>query len=351
MLRSLLAVLLVLLLPGPARALDSATVTPAVAYVQGTGTALVTLRWTVQVTVPFDQTLTVTSGPGTLLAGALPPGTAGGTLRRTQRLTAGTHLIRFTERLRIDRTTARYILEGGPGSFTRIFTDTLTGTGVATVVLQGRASGSGGLTLQNLDLSFDDGADFRAVASGTALTARASVTTSGRGVIAGKWEIAGPEGGFRVLARDRATAGGPRRTVLESPPLPTGRPGSFRVRFSVDGDGTGGLGDEVLRYTVGSAEGVPGIALTSPAEGARLTGTTRFAWAPVSGAARYRIEFLGEVDLAPRAAVETTGQAATVRSFTLDRLAAGGALVWRVLALDGSGQEIARSSQRRIGGP
>jgi hypothetical protein len=351
MIRCLLALILTILLPVAARALDSATATPAVAYVQGTGTALVTVRWTVQVTVPFDQTVTVTSGPGTLVAGAAPPVAAGGTLRRTVRLTTGTHLIRITERLRIDRTAARLILEGGTGSFTRTFTDTLTGTGVATVALQGRASGSGGLTLQNLDLSFDDGSDFRAVDGGTALTARASITTSGRGVIQGKWEIAGPEGGFRTLARKTIPAGGPRRTLVESPLLPTDRAGSFRVRFSVDGDGEGGLGDEVIRYTVGSDDGLPGIGLTSPAEGARLSGNTRFAWGAVAGAARYRIEFLGEGDLRAQAAVETTGTAASVRSFTLDRLAQGGPLVWRVLALDASGREIARSPQRRIGGP
>jgi hypothetical protein len=351
MIRRLLALLILTLAPAPAAALDSASVTPATAYVQGTGTALVTVRWTVQITVPFDQTLTVTSEPGTLVAGSQPPVAAGGTLRRTLRLTAGTHQVRITERLRIDRTAARFILEDGSGTFTRIFTDTLTGTGVATVVLQGRTSGSGGLTLQNLDLSFDDGADFRAVRAGEALTARASLATSGRGLIRGKWEIAGPQGGFRTLSRVSLAAGGPKRSLIESPPLPTDRPGSFRLRFVIDGDGTGGLGDEVIFYTVGSGEGLPGIALMAPAEGAALGTRTRFAWSEVAGAARYRVEFLNETDTRALAAVETADPAAVIRSFTLDRLTDKGPLTWRVLALDAAGLEIARSPQRRIGGP
>jgi hypothetical protein len=71
----------------------------------------------------------------------------------------------------------------------------------------------------------------------------------------------------------------------------------------------------------------------------------------VAGAARYRIEFLSEADLQPLASVETTKTAATVRSFTLERLSTGALLVWRVVALDSQGRVIARSSQRRIAGP
>jgi hypothetical protein len=347
MIRRILALIFLMLAP-PALALDSATATPPTAYVQGTGTALVSIRWTVQVTVPFDQTLTVTSAPGTLVAGALPPQTAGGTLRRTLRLTAGTHQLRFTERLRIDRTTARYILEDGPGSFTRTFTDTLTGVGIATVVLEGRSSGSGGLTVQNLDLAFDDGSSFRLVDQGAALVARAAITTQGRGVIQGIWQIAGPQGGFRTLQRVTLTAGGSKRSLVESPPLPTDRSGRFTLRFVIDGDGGGG---PEIAYDVGAGEGVPGLALTAPQEGAVLGTRTRFGWQAVAGADRYRIEFLNEADLRPLAAVETAGTSAQLRSFTLERLRGQGPLSWQVVALDAAGAEIARSAQRRIGGP
>jgi hypothetical protein len=344
-----IAALFLILMPGQGLALDFVTATPGTAYVQGTGTATVAIRWTVQVTVPTDQTVTITSSGGTLVAGAAPPVVTGTTLRRTVRLTAGTHQVRITERLRIDRTSARYILEGGGGLFTRIFTDTLPGTGTASVVLQGRASGSGGLTVQNLDLSFDDGSSFRSVASGEALAARVSLSTSGRGLIQGAWQIAGPEGGFRTLQRVRLTAGGPKQALIESPPLPTDRAGSFRLRF-VLGEGEGAE-DPVIRYTVGSGRGEAAITLTSPPEGAALGGQTRFRWEAVAGAERYRIEFLAEADLTPLASVETAKTGATVRPFTLERLASGDPLVWRVVALGASGEVIARSAQRRIGGP
>lgn len=348
MLRSLIIAMLLMLAPGLALALDSVTATPGTAYVQGTGTATVSIRWTAQITVGSDQTVTLTSTGGTLVAGAEPPVAAGGTLRRTVRLTAGTHMVRITERLRIDRTTARYILEGGGGTFVRVFTDTLAGTATATIVLQGRASGSGGLTVQAFDLSFDDGSAFRSVAAGEALLARANVSTAGRGLVQGIWQIAGPEGGFRTLKRVRFTAGGPKKTLVESPALPTDQTGSYRLRF-VLGDGEGEEGP-VIRYTVGAGEEVAGIALTSPAAGAELGSQTRFGWEGVTGAERYRIEFLAEADLKTLASVETLKTSAVVKSFTLDRLT-GGPLVWRVVALDGSGNVIARSAQRRIGGP
>jgi hypothetical protein len=350
MFRSMLSVLMLTLLAPQALAVDGVTVTPGVAYVQGTGTGLVTVRWTIEVTVPSDQTVTITSASGTLSAGAAPPVAVGGTLRRTVRLTAGTHDVRITERLRIDRTSARYILEGSTGSYSRTFTDTLTGSANATVGLVGRASGSGGLTLQNLDLTFDDGAAFRNVGQGEALTARASISTSGRGIVKAKWEIAGPNGGFRTLRRVSFTAGGPTATEVESPPLPTDQPGQFRLRFVIDGNGQG-FDDTTIRYAVGSGGGLAAIGLTGPAEGATLASRTRFQWEPVAGAERYRIEFLAEADLQVLAAVETAKPSALVRSFTFDRLTTGAPLAWRVVALDDSGAVIARSAQRRIGIP
>jgi hypothetical protein len=350
MFRRLFLALILTLLPLQAWAITGVTASPGTAYVQGTGTGLVTVRWTITLNVPADQSVTILSDPGTLVPGAGPVVTAGGTLRRTVRLTAGTHNVRITERLRIDRVSARHILESGPGTFNRVFTSSLGGTGTASLALEGRASGSGGLTLQNLDLTFDDGATFRAVAAGEALTARASVATSGRGLVKGKWEIAGPEGGFRTLRRVSFPAGGPTATEVESPPLPTDQPGRFRLRFVVDGDGQG-AGDTVISYAVGSGEGLPAIGLIAPETGAAFASRTRFRWEEVAGAARYRVEFLNEADLQVLAAVETVKPAALVRSFTLDRLTTSAPLVWRVVALDDSGAVIARSSQRRIGYP
>ena len=65
MFRSLMIALLLVLSPLKAMALDSVTATPMVAYVQGTGTGLVTIRWTLQITVGSDQTVTVSSSGGT----------------------------------------------------------------------------------------------------------------------------------------------------------------------------------------------------------------------------------------------------------------------------------------------
>jgi hypothetical protein len=152
------------------------------------------------------------------------------------------------------------------------------------------------------------------------------------------------------LRRVNLTAGGPTRAEKESPALPTDRPGQYRVRFVVDGDGEG-FDDPVIAYIVTPGQGLATIDVTAPAEGAALASRTRFRWGAIAGAARYRIEFLNEVDLTPLASVETAQAEVVVRSFTLARLNTGAPLVWRVLALDESGQVIARSPQRRIGAP
>lgn len=333
----------------PARAL-TVTATPTTAYVQGTGTALITIRWTLVFNVTAPTQTTVFSTNGVLVAGAQPPQMVGGPLQRTIRLDAGQTVVRITERLRIDRTSARHILEAGQGTFARDFQDTIDGADTFTVSLEGRASGSGGLTLQGFDLAFDDGSDFATIGQDGALSARARLATSGRGLIEGKWEIAGPDGGFRLLRRVRVFAGGPTRSAFESPALPTAVPGQYQLRFVPDGNGQGPVGP-VITYVVTGGAAPAAITLTAPADGAAISADMRFSWSTVKGAARYRIEFLEDAGGAVRAAVEVKEAGAVIRSFTLERLRTSGAAVWQVVALNEAGAVIARSAARALGRP
>jgi len=331
----------------PVQALDSATATPSTAYVQGIGAQLVTIRWTIQVSSSGSGAVTIVSNGGTLLAGAQPAVSAGGVLRRT--VAAGTTVVHITERLRIDRTSARYILESGGGLFRRTFSDGLTTPVIGEVTLEARSTGEGGLSLQNVDVHFDDASLYRVVGAGAALTAVAKVTTTGRGRIEAVWQIQGPSGGgFRTLRRVTASAAGPRVISLESPPLPTDQPGQYRLRLALGGDGTG-TDDPTITYVVGAGGAVTALALQAPAADAVLSAATRFEWTSVKGAVRYRVEFLAQGSAQVVAGVDVKTNVATIKPFTLARLD-DGAVTWRVTAYDAAGTVLAQSPARRIGG-
>ncbi|MEO8530249.1 MAG: hypothetical protein ABI459_03430 [Deltaproteobacteria bacterium] len=331
----------------PVQSADVVTASPPIAYVQGVGAQLITVRWTITINTSIPQTVTLVSTGGTLTAGAQPPVNVGTALRRVVKLNVGTNVVRINERLRVDRTTARHILESGPGVFTRIFSDSL-GSATGTLALQARSTGSGGLSLQNVDLHFDDASLYRVIGSGAALTALAKVTTTGRGRLEAIWQLQGPSGGFRTLRRVTLAAGGPRATSLESPPLPTDQPGQYRLKLVLGGDGAGS-DDPVITYVVGSGGAVAALALKTPAADAKLSAATRFEWTPITGAARYRVEFMALGSSTVIAGVDVAASGATIKPFTLSRID-NGAVTWRVTAYDAAGAVLAQSPHRRIGG-
>ena len=211
-----------LALAGAAQAAGPVSVSPATVQVNQQGGATITLRWRVGVDATSPATIVVSSPSGTLSLG----GASGGALSKTVRHPGtGRIFVTFTERLFIDRTTARRLAraQGGTAVYTRSFSDINGPSRPTTVRL---TTGSGGqLSFRNLDIRFDDDTAYRSVAAGQALTARLVVTSAGSGILDGAWEVADPAGahgaGFRPVARLRRVLAGARRTVIESPPLPT----------------------------------------------------------------------------------------------------------------------------------
>ncbi len=336
-----------------ARAADPVTVSPTSVNVNAAGSTTVTLRWRVGVLSSTPRSITVSSPSATLSTG----GTLAGSLSRTIRH-PGTGLIfvTFNERLIVNRTTAARIPAGG-ASVSRFFSD-VTGTSRAVTVALRTTSG-GGLATRNIDLTFDDDTRYRVVRLNTALSARLNLTTNGRGILDGAWEVSGPSAitgsGFRPVARVRKFISGSRRTILESPDLPTNRPGIYRVRFVPNSGVPRGERETIptLTYSV-QPKAAPhsGLGLVAPSAGTQMTSATEFRWRAIVGAHRYRLEFLradtGGVRAQRIAAQDTESPSARLKGFTFARLTGQPELYWRVIAYDQNGDVIALSSARRI---
>ena len=171
---ALAALLMVLssLVSSPARAaVLSASGSPSSVGVASNAPSTVTINWQLMITVPAGTT-TFSSANGTLTACATSLGAYGGALSRTLPFSAPTtRTLTITETLTINRALARRIAQEGGVVFSRSFTDG-AGSAVAAVTLVPTGT-SADLSLQNLELRFDDDAQYRIVGQKDSLTARA----------------------------------------------------------------------------------------------------------------------------------------------------------------------------------
>lgn len=344
MLRRFLAAFAMVLLALPVSAnITNVAPNPSGIVIDAQGASIATIRWRVTLSGP-PGTYTVSSNSGTLFWGNQQR-TAGGALRRVVNHSGGVRVVTFSERLPVDLSSARLMLASGGGGFSRFFSDGVV-TGISGIVeISVRSSGaSGSPSLRNFTLAFDDRSQYRVVERGAALTGFVTVTSSGRGVFDGTWELSYQGRGFRPIGRDRISIAGPRASTFESPQLPTDRPGTYQLRF-VAGPGSN-AGVPVISYVVNASTGAGAIGLRNPAPGASVTGATRFSWNTVPGATRYRIEFRIPGETRPIAAADTRNTRVRLRPFTLARIKGQGEITWRITAYDASGRSIAHSQER-----
>ncbi|MCG6883767.1 MAG: hypothetical protein LJE62_08450 [Silicimonas sp.] len=332
------------------------SVSPDPIVVNERGSALVTLRWRVEVTTSLPVTLE--SASGTVIGGPVAETPGRRLSKRVSAAGVSTH--RFSDRIRISRAAIAALASGSTVVYQRSWNDG-SGAVVENVAL---TLGSGGeLSVRNASLRFDDGSYYAIVDEGAPLAAVLRLTSAGAGRFDGIWQVSGPAGtgsaAFRPVGRVRTTLAGSRTSVIESPALPTDRPGLYRVRLlpgpSAGADTAGTF--PILTYVVTGAAGPDALGLLSPAPGKAVTPSTRFSWDGVPGASLYRLEFFrasGTGGLAGRrvAAVDLPGGATSARlkPFTFDRIRRADAALWRVVALDANGRPVAASPARRMGG-
>ncbi|HHQ42368.1 MAG TPA: hypothetical protein ENK20_08770 [Chromatiales bacterium] len=242
-------------------------------------------------------------------------------------------------------------------------------------VTAGGSFGAADFGLSYVRLRFDDGSVARVVEQGTELRVRAEVRYRGHGLLRAVWEVADPartrsgEVLYTPVATVHRYLTGTGRTVLEGPALPTTLTGLHLVRLrliepAIDAPKL------FLRYFVRARAAPPRalaeITLGSPEPGAALGPDTRFAWAPVEGAAAYRLELYEAPapGFAGRAGGATEPEegarpvaglllAAGERSAPLSALAASrlrgpAVYLWRVVAFGRDGRPVAASPYRRL---
>lgn len=335
--------------------ITSVTASPNPVGINTQGTTFLTLNYTIQITAPG---VTVFSPTGTLFIDAVAVAVPGGLISQTVSA-GGSTTVRMRERIRISRDLAAQIAQGTSINFQREFND---GGGIFLIVVTIVPSSSGALSFRNISLSFDDRSRFRTVPQNGAITAIMRLTTSGRGLLDGNWQVSGPSGqnSFYPIGRVRQTLAGQRSIVIESPTLPTDQPGIYTVRFVPSGPPDPELtaAFSEIRYSVLPASGQATIELLAPAVGVNIGTATAFSWQGLANVAAYRVEFLslaaGSLNDQPTrvAAIDVLSSqtSASLKPFTLARIhAARGVVYWRILGLDGNGAVIAASSIRPVG--
>ncbi len=261
--------------------------------------------------------------------------------------------------------------------YIRFFDD---GTQTNCYVLKITLAGGGGFSAREFGLSyvrmrFDDDSIARVVEQGAELRVRAEVRYRGHGLLRAVWEVADPARtrSGKVLYTPIATVHryltGTGRTVLEGPALPTTLTGLHLVRLrliepAIDAPRL------FLRYFVRARTAPPAalasIALRAPEPGAALGPETRFAWAPVEGAAAYRLEvyeapvpgFAGRAGgatepeegarLVAGLLLDGRERSAALSALAASRLRGPAVYLWRVIAFGRDGRLVAASPYRRL---
>lgn len=367
-------------------AVSDVSASPARATVSTAGPASVTVNWQV------ERSLTDLPNPGTVSSanvriaiGGVVAATLPRSLTANAAGTANTEIVRVRETVQVPQALIyRAVKERSPLTIQRTFADSYDDI-AADGSFEVRPSSDGGLalTVQRLELAFDDDARSKVLAKGGELRAVAEINTAGVGLLRGQWEVAtgSTTAGtpvFHALTLVRQGVGGGGRTVLTSPPLPTGEEGTGLVRFRVI-EPTLAYETPVLQYYVAPAAlaGAPAapreLAVSAPRPGEALTAETRFAWSPLDGTETYQIVFYAAPEgpaapldpsrdlqaqqapkvpqnAAPAAGVFVPGgrTEAVLQPFTLAQLPAGKRLLWQVLAIDANGAEIGSSAVREI---
>jgi len=301
------------------------------------------------VSTPGGQVLQIDPLPLTVRLSGVPTSAVQGTVPETFRLAPAT--VAAAQRLGINTLVfARTFSAGGPP---------YVATANVNITLGGSASGP--LALSHVALHFDDRSLVRLLRQGESAVAIAEITFSGNGVFSGLWEVASPpstqgEPVFVPLgaASTNLTAGG--ISEVTSPSLPSLIAGTYYVRFRVRSPVVP-FQSLVLRYGVEQGPAVASIAVTSPEAHATFKPDTRFAWQPVPGAIAYRLEFYA-ADAAADYEPPLSGELLPVErrdsvlsALAQTHLAAGRAYRWRIVALDGDGEVVARSSLYEIRTP
>lgn len=358
--------------PRAAAQTAAASATPGTLNASLQATLPTTLVWTVRLTAPPAVTRVIVL-PTTATSPQATVSTPGGQVLQIYPLPLTVHLTGVVtsavqgnapETFRLSPAAVASAQKLGVG--TLLLTRTFSAGGppyvaTATVPISLGGSASGPLTLSAVALHFDDRTLVRVLRQGESAVAIAEIRYSGNGLFSGLWEVAAPPStqGQPVFvplgaASTNLTAGGV--TEVTSPALPSTLAGTYYVRFRVRSPVVP-FQSLVLRYAVEQGAAIPPIVVTSPGPHATFKPDTRFSWQPAPGASAYRLEFYA-ADASPDYEPPLSGEwlpaerrDSALSALAQTHLAGGRGYRWRIVAFDGDGQVIGRSSLYEIRTP
>ena len=379
-----------LAVPQAEATITNVTVSPAQAKVSPAGPATVTVNWQVQREVVNPPLPGIVSSPKlSFLIGGSVAATQSRSLTKNTQGEAVSESAPLREVVQIPQALIyRAVKEGGSLTLRRTFFDNTDASSESADLLVRLSGGAATeLSVQRLELAFDDDTRSRVLPKGEELRVVAEIRTSGVGLLKVQWEAAtgSTTAGtpvFRPLLQVRQGVGGGGRAVITSPPLPTSEEGAHFVRLRVI-EPEAVYDMPTLQYYV-TPQRAPQVAalrheilLTGPRPGEALSEETRFSWSAVPGASAYQLAFYAAPEgpaapLDPSRDTQATAeqmaaktlpagapalaglfvpgdrQSANLEAYNLAQLPSGKRYLWKVVAIDANGALIGSSSTREI---
>ncbi|MBO6824844.1 MAG: hypothetical protein JJ879_01475 [Sneathiella sp.] len=361
---------------------SSATPVPVQVSVSPTGGA-VNITWRVVHSVTAPGTVTTSSPDYTINVNGVPFATVTKSLSRTTTIPAGVpETLTFTETIPVSAALAIRIADNNNvATIVRLFSDGFGGPQTATARLN-VAGSAGALSINRIDLAFENGSKTRIIEQNNELFAVADINFRAKGLLQAEWRLIDSNsirgGQFeRVLGvvRRQLSAAGNGRIRLKSPKLPTDLSGLHQVRLVITDPGLR-FEEPTLRYYV-SPSSLPGggrllnVEVVQPKDNAALNTDQAFTWLSVPGAAAYQIEIfnsgapsnpaenlsqspliVGPLDvdgkLVAGKIVPGTATSATLQQTSFQHLEHGRTYLWRLRAISDNGTVIAQSDLRKI---
>ncbi len=377
-------------LPQAEAFINNVTPSPSKARVAGVGPASVTVNWNVErVSVDLPNPGTVSSSKVQVFIDGVAVASLSRNVAQSAKGEVSVEVLRLREVVQIPQALVyRAVKEGGTLTLRRLFTDSADNSsedGQFEVTPTGGSSVA--LSIERLELAFDDHTRSRVLPKGSELRVVADIKTSGIGLLQAQWEVATAASTadapmFHPLSPVRQGVGAGGRAVLTSPPLPTGEEGTHLVRLRMIEPGLGFDAPTLQYYVTPQTRSTPlaaqrEILVTGPRPGAPLTAETRFSWNALRGADAYQLSFFaapaGPAEpLDPARDTQATAEqmtaktvpagepavagifvpggrtSANLEAFTLAQLPGGKRYLWMVTAIDANGAIIGTSSTREI---
>jgi len=248
---------------------------------------------------------------------------------------------------------------------------------VATIRLSNASSGR--VSIERIDLRFDDERVIATAIEQESLAAFAIVSHSGTGRLDAVWEIALPSSTrgtpvFTTLKNERRFLSGRTNTRIELPELPTQQIGRHILRLRV-------ISPEItfsfntLEYSILRGASLERIKSVKPFDHALVDANTDFSWQSVAGAASYLVEiyqreqaqqpeFLDDIresgwihphndkfrtaDLVKGLRLHADMTSTKLSGLVLDGLRSGKLYSWRVYAYDSIGELLGASREQSM---